>query len=86
MDAKPDVEAEVDELYKLPLAEFTAARNALAGRLRKAGLRDDADRVKLLGKPSVSAWAANQLYWKHRDAFDQLMAAAERVRPREAEL
>jgi len=79
MDVKPDVEAEIDELYKLPLAEFTAARNALAGRLKKAGLRDDSDRVKLLGKPSVSAWAANQLYWKHRDSFDHLMTAAERV-------
>ncbi len=72
---------EIDELYRLPLVEFTPARNALAGRLKKDGRPDDAERVKLLAKPSVSAWAVNQLYWNHRDAFDELIAAGKRFRP-----
>jgi hypothetical protein len=73
-----DLETDFDALFKLPLTEFTSARNALAARLRKAGLANEANRVKSLGKPPVSAWAVNQLYWKHRESFDKLMAAGER--------
>ena len=76
----PDVEA----LYKLPLSEFTAARNALAGRLKKAGKTDEANRVKGLNKPSAPAWAVNQLYWEHRDLFDRLIASGDRLRKAQA--
>ena len=31
-------------------------------------------------KPSISAWAVNQLYWRHREAFDRLLATGERFR------
>lgn len=75
------LEDEIDALFTLPLAEFTGARNTLAARLKKEGRADDADRVKLLGKPSVSAWAVNQLYWDHRDAFDDLIVASKTFRP-----
>jgi len=71
---------EVDELFKLPLAEFTGARNALAARLKQSGRANDANLVKTLAKPSVSAWTVNQLYWNHRDAFDRLLAAGQRLR------
>lgn len=74
------LDADVDALFKLPLAEFTAARNALATRLKQNGQRDEANLVKTLAKPSISAWAVNQLYWKHREAFEKLLAAGERVR------
>jgi hypothetical protein len=40
--------------------------------------------VKALAKPSITVWAVNQLYWKHRDAFDQLIAVGERVRRAQA--
>src|ERR671927_1351224 len=78
---KSKLEDDIDALFRLPLAEFTGERNALAARLKKEGRRNDADRVKLLAKPSVSAWAVNQLYWDHREAFDQLMASGKRLRP-----
>jgi hypothetical protein len=71
---------EVDELFKLPLAEFTDARNALAKRLKQSGRTNDADLVKTLTKPPVSAWTVNQLYWNHREEFDGLLAAGQRVR------
>lgn len=74
---------DVDALFMLPLAEFTAARNTLAGQLKKSGRGDkagEADFVKALVKPSISAWAVNQLYWKHREAFDRLIATGERFR------
>ena len=70
---------EVDELYQLPLAEFTGARNELAARLKQSGRANDASLVKALQKPPVSAWAVNQLYWNHRDEFDALLAAGKRV-------
>lgn len=76
--------SDIDQLFQLPLGQFTAARNALAGRLKKAGRAEDADRVRTLAKPPISAWAVNQLYWGHRKAFDQLIAAGERFRKAQA--
>src|SRR5215217_6933575 len=78
---KSKLEDDIDALFRLPLAEFTGERNTLAARLKKQGRRNDADRVKLLAKPSVSAWTVNQLYWDHREAFNQLMATGRRLRP-----
>src|ERR1041384_90963 len=59
---------EVDALFKLPLAEFTSARNDLAARLKREGRANDSNFVKALAKPSISAWAVNQLHWNHREA------------------
>jgi DNA-binding transcriptional MerR regulator len=78
---KHNLDDDIDNLFRLPLAEFTSARNALAARLKKEGRPNDADRVKLLAKPSVSAWTVNQLYWDHRAAFDRLIATGKRLRP-----
>jgi len=69
------LETEIDQLYHLPLDEFTAARNALA---RTAG--DDAAEVRQLPKPSIAAWAVNQLYWKRRDTYDALVEASVALR------
>ena len=52
---------EIDRLYALPLEEFTHERDQLAKRLRKDGDREAADTVKALKKPSVAAWAVNQV-------------------------
>src|SRR6476620_8060357 len=77
---KGGLENDLDALFKLPAAEFTAARNALAVQLKKGGRRDESDRVKALAKPSITAWAVNQLYWQHREAFDRLIATGQRFR------
>jgi len=75
-----NLEDEVDALFKLPLAEFTGARNSLAARLKREGRANDSNFVKALVKPSISAWAVNQLYWKHRETFDRLLSASQRFR------
>jgi hypothetical protein len=75
---KSKLEDEIDALFRLPLAEFTSARNALASRLKKEGRANEADRVRLLSKPSISAWTVNQLYWNHRSEFEQLIATGKR--------
>lgn len=55
--ATDEVDAIAAELYALPPAEFTAARNARAGLAAPAL----AKRLKALRKPTVSAWAVNLL-------------------------
>ena len=69
------LEPDIDRLYQLPLEEFTAARNALA---KTAG--DDAADVRQLVKPSIPAWAVNQLYWKRRELYDALVDASAALR------
>ena len=49
------------ELYGLPLDRFVAERAALAKSLRSEGQREQADQVAKRRKPSVAAWAVNQL-------------------------
>src|ERR1043166_3842073 len=71
---------DIDALFRLPLAEFTSARKALAARLKKEGRVDEAKRVNTLPKPALSVWAVNQLYWRHRDEFEHLIAARQRFR------
>jgi len=71
---------EVDALFRLPLAEFTAARNSLAAQLKKAGDTDEAARVRALSKPPLSAWVVNQLYWRQEALFARLMTASHQLR------
>ena len=76
--------SETDALFQLPPAEFTAARNTLAAKLKKAGKDEDAARVKALTKPSLPAWTVNQLYWQHRKAFDRVIEAGDQFRNAQA--
>jgi hypothetical protein len=80
----PQAADEVDKLFQIPLAEFTGARNSLATKLKKEGDTEAAERVKTLAKPSISAWVANQLFWRDRKAFDQLIAAGDQFRRAQA--
>ena len=69
---------EADDLYGLPLDEFTKARDALAKRLRGEKRREDAAFVKGLKRPSVAAGAINLAV--RRDGADDLLAAGEELR------
>src|SRR5258706_13134424 len=71
---KDNLEDDLNALFRLPVAEFTGARNALAVQLKKSGRRDESDRVKALAKPSITGWAPNQLHWQQADAFHRLTA------------
>lgn len=72
-----DQEAELDTLYATPLDQFTAARNDLAARLEKEGDKEAAMRVKRLKKPSISAWAVNQLSRTREVDLARLLKAGE---------
>jgi hypothetical protein len=71
------LDAEIDELFALPLAEFTAARNALAKRLAKEKDADAAEEVRALTKPTVPAWAVNQLVRREPKLIEQLLENGE---------
>ena len=74
------VPSDADELYGLPLAEFTAARNALAKQMASSGDKAGAAAVRRLAKPSKTAWALNQLARRRPGDVDELLAAGRRVR------
>ncbi|MBV9605895.1 MAG: hypothetical protein JO027_12330 [Solirubrobacterales bacterium] len=71
---------DLDELYGLPMDEFVPARNALARELRSSGRREEASEVAALRKPSVAAWAVNQLVRTQRKAVDELFEAGDALR------
>lgn len=63
-----------DELYGVLPSEFTATRKRLAGELS----REDGRRLTALRRPTVPAWAVNQLV--RDDAVDPLLDLGERMR------
>ena len=75
--ALPD---EAASLFRESPEAFIAARDALASRLREDGRGDDAATVKALRKPTVVAWALNQLSDRDPDGVRALVAAGAEVR------
>ena len=75
-----------DQLYGLPLDQFVPERAALVKALRADGDREQAAEVAALRKPSVAAWAVNQLVRTQRRAVDDLFAAGDTLRDVQAEV
>jgi hypothetical protein len=74
-----------EDLYGLPLEEFTPARDALAKELKADGRKDEAAEVKALRKPTVAAWALNRAARDHPDAVAALRAAGADLRDAQTE-
>src|SRR3954471_6306600 len=74
------IDRAITELYQAPLASFIAERKRLAAELKSAGDKAGATRVGKLPRPPISAWVVNQLWWHARDAFDKLLATADKRR------
>lgn len=72
-----------EELYGLPLAEFTPARDAKAKELKGTPL---AAQVKALKKPSVAAWVANLLVRHDTEQVDQVLAVGAALREAQASM
>jgi hypothetical protein len=80
------VEHAADELYALPPGEFTRARDTRVKELRGDGDREAAESVKALRKPTVAAWALNQLARRRKKDLDGLLSAGEDLRAAQEEL
>jgi hypothetical protein len=74
------------DLYGLPLERFVAERTALARTLRSEGQREEAARVAELTKPSVAAWAVNQLVRTQGRAVAALFDAGDALRAAQADV
>jgi hypothetical protein len=70
----------IDHLYGAQLDAFTSERTRLARELRDSGDREAAERVARLKKPTVAAWALNQLARERRRDVDLLLDAGHRLR------
>src|SRR5215813_1741745 len=70
-----ELETAIVAVYRGPLDEFVSRRDALVKQLRAAKRREDADRVKLLRKPSRMAWVLDTLVHEDSASVDQLAAA-----------
>jgi hypothetical protein len=70
----------VDHLYGADLDAFTSERTRITRELREGGDRDSAELVAKLKKPTVAAWALNQLARSHRRDVDLLLDAGHRLR------
>ncbi|MGH3031745.1 MAG: hypothetical protein ACRDNE_13480 [Gaiellaceae bacterium] len=75
-----DLDRKIDQLYTVPLDEFVERRTDLARSLRKDGDREAADEVTGLRKPTVPAWALNQLARREKMRLRGLLTAGERLR------
>jgi hypothetical protein len=67
------VALDVQELYRRPPEEFTAARDEAAKAAKAAGDRPAAAEIKALRKPSVSAWIVNLLAGLEPELLQQLL-------------
>jgi hypothetical protein len=76
----PDLEQELDDLFGVPLDDFTARRNELAARLKSAGRPEAAEQVRGLRKPSVPVWAVNQVARRDPDAMTRVVEAGRQLR------
>jgi hypothetical protein len=74
------------ELYGLSLDEFIPARAALVKSLRRDGQRDEAETASKLRKPSVAAWAVNQLVRTQPREITSLLEAGDALQAAQAEL
>ena len=70
----------VDDLYQRVPGEFVAARNQLVRELKKAGEKDRAAEVAKLRRPSVGAWAVNQLARRDRAELEELLRTGAQLR------
>jgi hypothetical protein len=71
---------DVDGLYGAPLERFVAERDELVRTLRKQGGREEAAKVAKLRKPSVAAWAVNQLVRTQSQSVAELFDAGDALR------
>jgi hypothetical protein len=74
-----DLDEAVDGLFAVEPGEFVAERTALVRALRADGRRAEAATVAELRKPTLPAWAVNQLARRHRKEVDLLLDAGNRL-------
>jgi hypothetical protein len=75
-----ELKRELERLYALHPAAFTAARDELAARLRREGRRQAAAEIKGLPRPTPSSWAVSRLMRLEPGRFQALLSAGRKAR------
>ena len=68
-----DVESVSDELYGLPLDQFTATRTVRQKQASSAGNKEVAAQIRRLVKPNLVAWLSNQLVRERAGEIGRLL-------------
>jgi len=74
------LQQETNRLFELPPGSFVAARDELARRLKGEGRSAEAAEVRSLRRPTVAAWAVNQVARRHPEDVTELLAAGAALR------
>jgi hypothetical protein len=74
----------LDALYGVAPEEFVSERSRLAKALKQDGHIEDAKAIAAVRKPTVAAWALNQLSRRHRRKTDLLLDVGHRLRTAQA--
>jgi hypothetical protein len=75
-----NLESAVAALYAVTLDEFVSRRKELARELRANGDAEAASELEGLRKPTVAAWAVNQLARREKMQVRSLLTSADRLR------
>ena len=81
-----DVESVADELYGLPLDEFTPTRTAREKQAKASGDKEVAAQIHQLAKPNMVAWLSNQLVRERADEIRPLLELGAGLREATAKL
>jgi hypothetical protein len=76
---RSDVEREIDRIFEQSPEQFVAERDALAKQLRASGDTEGAAAVARLRRPTVAAWALDQLARRKPDEIAELVALGEEL-------
>src|SRR5438876_712583 len=74
-----ELDAQIRDLYAGAPDRFVDERNALAATLKEAGDAQSAKRVKDLKKPTVAAWAVDQLTSRDGATLEELFDAGRQL-------
>ena len=74
-----ELDAQVRALYAGAQDRFVDERNALATRLKEAGDSESAKRIKDQKKPTVAAWAVDQLTSRDEATLEELFDAGRKL-------
>ncbi|HKQ67718.1 MAG TPA: hypothetical protein VJT73_00190 [Polyangiaceae bacterium] len=69
-----------DELFAAPFDQFVETRARLAAELARAGQKDEGRALQKLRRPTLSAWATNQVVRRERAVVDAFCEASDRLR------
>lgn len=77
MGSSSEVEDRLDELYRTPPDAFVARRTELARELTAAGDKAGAKEIKAAKRPTLAAWALNQLHLTVPEVVDEAVEVAD---------